>query len=415
MMDGRRVVVTGVGAVTPLGIGCDATWDAARAGVSGTGPPMLETFAELPFSAVGQVKGFVPTEFLSRKVAVRTDRNTHFAFAACGEALQDAGIDPAREDPARIGIVMASSFGGLAYILENLGRLHQKGPSFVSAYVAIAWIPAALVGQLSIAYGVQGYSKTILNDAAGGIDAIGVGARAIRRGDADLIIAGGFEAPMAEAALATFSTFADFSRDAPDPERAHRPFDMGRTGTVLAEGGAVLVLEELERARARGARIYAELAGFAQTSDAVGLTEFARDGGQYARAVTRALAEAEIAPGDVDYLSADGRATVDADRAEARAVADVFGGEPTRLRASAPKSMMGSAVAGAGPIEVALAVLAMRDGVVPPTINLENRDPECRLPLVTGEASRGVVDVAVIAGRGTAGANSVLALRRPSG
>ena len=414
-MDGRRVVVTGVGAVTPIGIGCEATWAAARAGSSGTGPPMLETSAELPFSAVGQVKGFVPTDFVSRKVAVRSDRNTHFAFAACGEALADAGIDPAREESARIGIVMASSFGGLAYILENLSRLHQKGPSFVSAYVAIAWIPAALVGQLSIAYGVQGYSKTILNDAAGGIDAIGVGTRAIRRGDADLVIAGGFEAPMAEAALATFSTFADFSRDAPDPERAHRPFDLDRTGTVLAEGGAVLVLEEWERARARGAHIYAELAGFAQTSDAVDLTQLARDGRQYARALKLALAEAEIAPGEVDYLSADGRATTDADRAEAKALADVFGDEPAGLRVSAPKSMMGSAVAGAGPIEAALALLAMRDGVVPPTINVDNSDPECRLPLVAGEAAPGAVDVAVIAGRGTGGVNSVLALRRPSG
>ena len=408
----RRVVVTGVGVVTPIGIGKDAFWTAAREGRSGAGRPTLVDHPDLPISVVAEVKDFDPKDFMPRKVAVRTDRNAHFANAACAEALEDGGLDLEAEDCTRVGLVMSSNYGGLRFFLDNMVRLHQRGPSFVSTYMAIAWIPSAPVGQLSIRYGVLGYSKTISNDAAGGTDAVGIGARAIRRGDADVIIAGGFEAAIAEASLAGLVAFDEACHHAPDPAKAFRPFDTDRRGWVIGEGGAIVILEEMERAKARGARIYAEVAGFAQSSDATALDSFNPDGVQYARALSGALEQGGLASGDVDFVCADGRGTEAADRAEARALGLVFGDRAEDVPVSAPKSMTGNTLGGAGPIDLAFTLLAMRDGVLPPTINVDNQDPECRLDLVTGGAREATVDVALIGSRGTTGVNAALAVRR---
>lgn len=407
----RRVVITGVGMVTPIGVGRDATWAAARAGTSGTGRPTLVAGPETPIQVVGEVKDFVAASFIPKKLVVRTDRNTHFAFASGIEALADANLDLEGEDKRRVGIVMSSNYGGLSYYLDNLVRLHQKGPSFVSAYMAIAWIPSAPVGQLSIFYGISGYTKTIVNDAAGGTDAIGVAYRAIKRDDADLIIAGGFEAALAEAAVAGLAKFADICQDAPDPARAFRPFNSERNGIVIAEGGAVVILEEYERARARGAPIYGEITGFAQTSDAVDIHHFATDGVQYARAMRLALEQGFIAPADVSYLHADGRGTEVGDRAEAAAIHRLFGEQATAVPVTAPKSMFGNSLAGAGPIDVALSALALRDGVIPPTINIDRQDPQCALDVVT-TARETTVNAVLLGSRGTGGVNAGLALRR---
>lgn len=407
----RRVVITGVGMITPIGIGREATWDAARAGTSGTGRPTLVANPDTPVRVVGEVKDFVAGSFIPKKLVVRTDRNTHFAFASGIEALSDAKLDLETEDKRRVGIVMSSNYGGLSYYLDNLVRLHQKGPSFVSAYMAIAWIPSAPVGQLSIFYGISGYTKTIVNDAAGGTDAIGVAYRAIKRDDADLIIAGGFEAALAEAAIAGLATFPDICRDAPDPAKAFRPFNSERNGIVVAEGGAVVILEEYERAKARGAPIYGEIVGFAQTSDAVDIHHFATDGVQYARAMRLALEQGGIAPADVSYLHADGRGTAAGDRAEAAAVRLLFGEGGASVPVTAPKSMYGNTLAGAGPIDVALAALALRDGVIPPTINIDRQDPECAIELVT-TARETAVNAVVLGSRGTGGVNAGLALKQ---
>lgn len=410
----RRVVVTGIGLVTPIGIGKQAFWQAATAGVSGTGRPTLAAHPDLPVQVVGEVDGFEPEQWMPRKLVVRTDRNTHFAFAACTEALADAGLDPEAEDKRRIGLVLSADYGGLGYVLDNLVRLHQRGPSFVSAYMAIAWLPSAPVGQLSILHGTTGYSKTVVNDASGGTCALGAAYRAIRRGDSDVVVAGGFEIPLVEGALASLSTWELICRSSSDPARAFRPFDRDREGVVIAEGGALLVLEELERARARGASVYAEVAGFAQTTDAVSLKRFADDGVQYARAMRLALEVGGLGPDDVGYVNADGQATEQGDRAEARALRALLGDRVASVPVSAPKSMTGNALAGAGAIDACFALLAMRHGVIPPTINVDQQDPECDIRLVANSATEASIDVALVASRGAGGANAALVLKRLS-
>ena len=408
----RRVAVTGIGVVTPIGVGKDAFWVAAREGRSGLGRPTLVDHPNLPVQVVGEVKDFDHAVHMSRKVSVRTDRNTHFAFAACGEALEDSGLDLEQEDSTRVGLVMASNYGGLSFFLDGLVKLHQQGPSFVSAYMAIAWIPSAPVGQLSIKHKIHGYAKTLINDAAGGTDAIGTAYRAVRRGDADVIIAGGFEAAIAEAAIAGLAAFDQVCRDAPDPATAFRPFNEDRPGIVIGEGGGIVIAEELERAQARGATIYGEIVGFAQTSDAVGIKHFDPEGTQYARAMTLALEQGGLRGADVDLVTADGRGTEEGDRSEARALARVFGEGLADVPVSAPKSMVGNTLGGAGGIDVAFTLLAMRDGVIAPTINVERQDLECRLDLVVGSPREAPVDVALVGSRGTTGVNAALALRR---
>ncbi len=408
----RRVVLTGFGVVAPIGIGKDAFWAAAQAGESGVGRPTLIDNPDLPVHVVGEVKGFDPLVAMSKKLVVRTDRNTQFAFVACKEALADAALDLASEDKSRIGIVLGSNYGGLSYYLDNLVRLHQKGPSFVSAYMAIAWIPSAPVGQLSIFYGTTGYSKTIINDATSGTDAIGVAYRAIKHDEADVILCGGFEAAIAEAAIAGLATFPDVCHDSPDPATAFRPFNAERNGVVIGEGGAIFVLEELERAQARGAHIYAEVVGFAQTTDAYDIHHFEPSGEQYARAMRLALGVSGLTSADVSYINADGRATPEGDRTEAKAIRTLLGERADSVPVSAPKSMIGNSLAGAGAVDVAFAALAIRDNVIPPTINITQQDPLCDIQLVTTARRDMPVDVALVVARGTGGSNSALVLRR---
>jgi 3-oxoacyl-[acyl-carrier-protein] synthase II len=410
--DGRRVAITGIGLVTPIGVGAETNWRNALAGTSGLGRPSERHDPNLPVRVVGEVRDFEATDFITKKLMVRSDRNTHFAFAACQEALADAGIDPEQVDKTQVGLVFASNYGGLSYYLDNLERLHQKGPSFVSAYMATAWIPSASVGQLSILYGFTGYSKTLINDSAGGLDAVGAGYAAIRRGDSDVIIAGGFEAALADAAMVCLASFGDICRDSDDPTTAYRPFDSDRRGIVVAEGGAIVLLEELEQAKSRGAHIYAEVCGFAQTCDAVHLQRFADDGEQYARAMRLALGQGGVDSGDVDYVSADGRAIEAADRSEAKAIKLGLDGRGAEVPVSAPKSMSGNTLAGAGTIDTAYAALALRDGAIPPTINIDKQDPELGLNIVANEPLRTELDVALVLARGTGGVNSALVLRR---
>lgn len=409
----RRVVITGVGMVTPIGIGRDAHWAAAQAGRSGVGRPTQLEHPDLPVRVVGEVKGFVPTDFMTKKLVVRTDRNAQFTFAAAGEAIADAGLDMANEDKERLGIVLAANYGGVNYCLNNLVRLHQKGPSFVSAYMAIAWIPSAPAGQLSIFLGASGYTKTVVNDMAGGTDAVGEAFRAVRCGEADLLVAGGFEAALSETSMAWLTTFRDVCRDADDPTAAYRPFDTGRDGLVVGEGGAALIIEELSRAQARGATIYAEIVGHGQTSDGVSLRHGAEDGVQYARAMKVALDMAGLTADAIDYVNADGRATARGDRAEAAALRRVFGARIASLPVSVPKTLYGNTWAAAGAIEVASTALSLRYGIIPPTINVEQQDPACDLHLVTGAARVGALRAALVAARGTSGVNSTLVLQQP--
>jgi len=411
----RRVAITGIGLVTPLGVGQEDNWSKVLAGESGLGRPSEAHDPNLPIQVVGEVTDFEPLDYITKRLIVRSDRNTHFAFAACQQALADAGIDPEQVDKTQVGLIFASNYGGLSTFLENMERLHQKGPSFVSAYMATSWIPCAPIGQLSILYGFTGYSKTLINDSAGGVDAIGAAYSAVRRGDSDVIISGGFEAALADAAIVCLATFADICREAPEPASAFRPFDSERYGVVIAEGGAIVMLEDLERARARGATIYGEIAGFAQTSDAVDLRRFEEDGVQYGRAMRLALDQAGVDPAEVGYVSADGRATAAGDQAEARAIHHAFGDRGASVPVTAPKSMFGNTLAGAGAIDTALAALAMRHGKIPPTINVEQQDPEVNLRIVANEPEDAELNSVLVLARGTGGVNSALVLKRVDG
>jgi 3-oxoacyl-[acyl-carrier-protein] synthase II len=411
---GRRVGITGIGLVTSLGVGQEENWKKIRAGESGLGRPSDKHDPNLPVRVVGEVD-FEATDFITKKLAVRSDLNTHFAFAACIEALADAGIDPEQVDKTQIGLVFASNYGGLSYYLDNLTRLHQRGPSFVSAYMATAWIPSAPVGQLSIFYGFTGYSKTLVNDSAGGLDAVGAAYAAVRRGDSDVIIAGGFEAALADAAVVCLATFDEICKDAPDPAAAYRPFDSERYGLVIAEGGAIVILEELDRANARGATVYAEVKGFAQTSDAVDLKQFAPEGEQYARAMRLALEQGGLAGEEVDYVSADGRATAEGDRSEAKAIHRALNEHGATVPVSAPKAMTGNSLAGAGAIDTAFTAAAIREGLIPPTINIGEQDPELGLRIVANAAEEAEIGNALVLARGTGGVNSALVLSRPDG
>ena len=409
----RRVAITGIGVVTPIGTGKEPSGRPRWPERPGVGPPTLAAHPDLPVQVVGEVDGFEAEQWMPRKLVVRTDRNTHFAvFAACTEALADAALDLEHEDRTRIGMVLAADYGGLGYVLDNLVRLHQRGPSFVSAYMAIAWLPSAPVGKLSILHNTTGYSKTVVNDAAGGTCALGAAYRAVRRGDSDVVIAGGFEIPLVEGALASLSTWELICRSSADPSRAFRPFNSEREGVVIAEGGGLLVLEELERAQARGARIYAEVAGFAQTTDAVSLKHFAEDGVQYARAMRLAPQVRRPRPGrrrlrerrrprngarrsgrSQGSASAAGRSC----RERARERAEVDDGERSRRRR---------------PDRRVVALLAMQHGRIPPTINLDEQDPECDVNLVANQPAEATIDVALVASRGAAGANAALVLKR---
>jgi 3-oxoacyl-[acyl-carrier-protein] synthase II len=409
----RRVAITGIGLMTSLGAGRQATWEAALAGRSGTGRPTRLDPGFGSVRVVAEVSDFAPEGLLPPKVLARTDLNAQFAFLAGGEAMADSGVELTDDLRARTGVVMAANYGGMAAAIEGLTRLHQQGPSFVSPFTSTAWLPFAPVGQLSIGVGLTGYCKTVLADAAGGVIAIGLAAEAVARGEVDLVVAGGAESPLTDLCLAAMATSDLTCTDADDPAAAHRPFDLGRRGGVVGEGGGMLLLEEADHAAARGARIYAYVAGFGQTGDGVRPTLHAPDGGQYGRAMAQALERGGLAPADVGLVSADGQATEAGDRAEAAALRAVFGDALDGLAVTAPKSMLGSSLSGSGAIEVALAAMALHAGQVPPTINVTDPDPDCDLPLVTGAAAASGAGAALVCGRGGGGVNAVVALRAP--
>jgi 3-oxoacyl-(acyl-carrier-protein) synthase len=406
----RRVVVTGLGVVAPNGIGKEAFWEATHKGVSGIKPISRFPTSALPISAAGEISDFIASDYVDRKLAARTDRVTHFAFAAVQEALRDAHLVLADEDLHRVGAVVANTMGGAEYVLEQLQALHTRGPRAMSAYTAIAWLQVANVGQLSIHYGIQGYCKTPVNDTAGGLDALGIAAQAVRRGQADVIIAGGCEAFLHPYLLLVF---AQSGQMAPGNDLdAYRPFDRRAQGFLVAEGAGMCILEEYEHALRRGAPIYGEIVGYGQSHDALGYMAPSTDGTQYARAIRSALKQGELTPQEIGYFSLDGRAQPEADQAEANALHTVFGADLAQLPVSVPRTMLGHSYAAAGAIDTVTALLALQHKEIPPTIHCEELEEGYELQLVRDEVqalpSRPGV---LIGGRSLGGANVVLALR----
>jgi 3-oxoacyl-[acyl-carrier-protein] synthase II len=406
------IVVTGLGAVTPLGLSADETWEGLVAGRSGVGRITLFDASALPVQIAAEVKGFDPSPYVDAKSAARLERFALFALAAATQALTDAGIAVDESNADRIGVVMNTGGGGVGLVERETQVLMERGPRRISPLFVPMMMPNIGACQVSISLGVRGPAITATAACAAGVQAVVDAVRLIRDGDADVIIAGGSESVMTDLAIAGMANMRALSRRNGEPERASRPFDVDRDGFVFGEGAVALVLERRAHAEARGAKIYAAALGGAMTADAYHITAPDPEGRGAARAMSRALAHASLAPDDVDYICAHATATPVGDVAEARAIRSAFGRHADRLAVSAPKSMVGHLLGAAGALAALVAVRAIHDGVIPPTINLDRQDPEVDLDCVPHVARRAVVRAALANGFGFGGQNIVAAFAR---
>jgi 3-oxoacyl-[acyl-carrier-protein] synthase II len=411
----NRAVITGLGLVTPLGNDVPTTWDGLVAGRSGVGP--ITHFDASDYSAriAAEVKGFDPAALFGHRDARRMDRFTQFAVAAAGQALDDSGLSLTASNAHRVGAIIGSGIGGIISVLEQAEVLRTRGPRRVSPFLIPMMLPDTAPGQVAITYGLKGPNFAVISACATGANAIGEAAEVIRRGAADAMLAGGAEAGIVPLAFAGFTVMQAVSTRNDEPERASRPFDATRDGFVMGEGGGVVVLESEAHARARGARIYAEIVGYGATADAYHITAPEETGEGAARAMQVALDQAGLAPEQIDYLNAHGTSTVLNDKGETAAIKAVFGDCAYQLPVSSTKSMTGHLLGGAGAVEAVFCALALNEGVLPPTINYEHPDPECDLDYVPNEARRVAVDVAMSNSFGFGGHNACLILKRMNG
>jgi act minimal PKS chain-length factor (CLF/KS beta) len=415
-----KAVITGLGVAAPNGIGTEAYWAATLAGQSGIGPITFFDATPYPVRLAGEVTGLSLAGYIPRKLRAQADHVTHLALAATMMALDDAGVDPAQQSAFDMGVIAANSSGGIMYGERGLQRLWSQGPAYVSAYMSIACFYAATAGQISIRHGMRGPCLILTSEQAGGVDAAGHARRQVRRGT-PLVVTGGTDASLSPGGLASQIATRMLS-PCPDPARAYVPFDAAASGYVLGIGGAMLLLESETNARQRGAtRIYGELAGYAATFDPAngdgepegpaephdpprGAGRFSRLG----RAAELALADAQVAPEQVDVVFADAWGRAELDRAEAEAITGIFG--PFGVPVTAPKSMTGRLYAAGGALDLITALLAMRDSVLPPTINVTSLAPGCDIDLVTGAPREKPVQTALVLARGLGGFNAAAVL-----
>ena len=411
----RRVVITGLGAVTPLGIGVGSTWEAILAGRSGVGRITKFDPSDFPTTIAAEVKGFVPEDFIDRKEIKRMDPFIHLAMASAHFAMTDAGLTIDEELAPRVGVYMGSGLGGLS----TLERYHQayleEGVRKISPFFIPMLISNLAPGHIAIRYGAKGPNITTTTACAASSHAIGEALLAIRRGVCDAVIAGGSEATITPMGLGGFCAMKALSTRNGDPAGASRPFDKDRDGFVMGEGAAMLILEELGFAKKRGANIYAELCGYGASGDAHHITAPAPGGEGAVRCMRAALSDARVSPGEVDYINAHGTSTPYNDVFETMAIKTVFGDHAQDLMVSSTKSMTGHLLGAAGATEGLFSVLAIRDGVVPPTINYTTPDPECDLDYVPNEARRKEVRYALSNSFGFGGTNSCLLFGRFAG
>jgi len=408
----RRVVITGVGAVTPIGTGADGLW----AGLAARSSAVREItrFDPAPFRSriAAEIPDFRPQDHLDAKRAKRLDRFSQLAVTSARFALSDAALDPAHEDRDRIGAMMGSALGGVAFAESQIERFRAEGPRGLDPALALAVFPGAASCNIAIDFGFTGPNSTNAMSCASGTIAVGEAFHTIREGRADVMLAGGAEAPLAPMTYAAFSVIRAMSTRNDDPAHASRPFDEDRDGFVMGEGAAVLVLEERTRAVARGAKVYAELVGYAFTNDAYHMTAPRPDGRQAARAMQLALVDACVAPGEVGYINAHGSSTPLNDSTETTAIKQVFGEHAYRLSVSGTKGYYGHALGASGAIEAAICALAMERRWLPPTINLERPDPACDLDCLRGEGRAAAPDVVLTNSFGFGGINAAVVLRR---
>lgn len=412
-MSARRVVVTGLGLIAPVGNSVASAWEAVRNGQSGIGPVTDFDAAQLGTRIAGEIRGFEVTDYLSGKEARRYDTFVHYGLAAAHDALSDAGLEVRDEklNLDRVGCAIGSGIGGIAAIEKNMLIYQEKGPRRISPF----YIPGAIVnmisGILSIQYGFKGPNVAVVSACTTATHNIGLAARMIKYGDADVMIAGGAEYATTPTSMAGFITAKAMSTRNDDPEGASRPWDRDRDGFVLANGAGVMVIESLEHARARGANILAELAGFGMSGDAHHMTAPPEDGEGAARCMKIALADAGINPEEVDYINAHGTSTPLGDRAESDAVKTIFGEHAYKLAVSSTKSMTGHMLGAAGGAEAVFSVLSIRDGVLPPTINLDHPGEGCDLDYVPNEARQEPVEIVLSNSFGFGGTNGTLVFK----
>jgi 3-oxoacyl-[acyl-carrier-protein] synthase II len=407
----RRVVISGMGALTPLGLNVETTWDSLLAGKSGAGEISRFDVSEFPVRIACELRGFVAEDFIDAREARKMDPCTHYGMAAAQMAWKDAGLGGDTCDPDRAGVLIGSGVGGIQTLETQHTVLMEKGPRRISPFFIPMMIADMPSGAVSIALGLKGPNFATVSACASGAHAIGVAFRAVRDGDADVMVAGGAEAAICPMALGGFANMKAISARNDDPERASRPFDADRDGFVLGEGSGIVVLEELEHARARGARITAEVVGYGATSDAFHITAPAPEGEGAVRAMKEALRDGGLEPSDVDYINAHGTSTLLNDKYETAAIRTLFGEHAERLAVSSTKSMTGHLLGAAGGIEAIFTALALNRSVIPPTINYETPDPECDLDYVPNQARERTINVALTNSFGFGGHNAVLALR----
>jgi len=407
----RRVVVTGLGAVSPLGIGVEETWKRAVAGESGIGPITKFDASELPSRIAGEVKGFKPEEFMPRKLVSRIDTFIQYAMAAARMALEDAGLPTSDLGPSA-GAIIGVGMGGMGVVEEYSLVVREKGYRRITPFFIPMVIPNMAAGQVAIFFGAKGPNTAVCTACAAGNHAIGEAFRLIREGLAEVMICGGTESLITPLSVGGFAIMKALSTRNDEPQRASRPFDAKRDGFVIAEGCGILVLESLEHAKARGAKIYAEIVGYGLNADAYHMTAPHPEGEGAARCMEMALSDAGLKPQDVDYINAHGTSTPLNDAAETKAIKKVFGDHAHRLAISSTKSMTGHLLGGAGGLEAVFTVKTIHEGIIPPTINYEEPDPECDLDYVPNEARRTEVRVAMSNAFGFGGTNAVLVFKK---
>ena len=411
----RRVVITGLGAVTPIGNSPAEFWQSLLAGRSGIGPITHFDASRHDCRIAGEVKGFDPLDYLDRKDVKRTDRFVHLAMAATRQALEDADFHITALNAEQVGVILGTGIGGIRVLEEQQTIYLQKGPDRCSPFMVPMMIANMAAGHLAIHFGAKGPNSCTVTACASGSNAIGDAFRLIQRGEVQAAITGGTEAAVTPLSMAGFSAMKALSTRNDTPEQACRPFDRDRDGFVMGEGAGILVLEELEHARARGAKIYAEIVGYGLTCDAHHMTNPAPGGEGAARAMRLALKDAGLQPGDVQHINAHATSTPVGDIAEVQAIKSVFGEHAPRLAISATKSMTGHLLGGAGGIATVATALAIHHGWVPPTLNLDNPDPECEgLDFVPHKGRQMAVEAALVNAFGFGGHNVTLALRRYS-
>ncbi len=414
-MEKRRVVVTGMGAVTPLGIGVDETWSGMLEGKSGVGLITQFDPADFATKIAGEVKGFDPALYIEAKEIKKMDRFIHLSIAASRMAMEQSALKVTEANAERVGVMVGSGMGGLIAIEKYHAIVLEKGPRKITPFFIPMLIVNLASGHISIIFGAKGPNSAVVTACATGTHNIGDAFKVIQRGDADAMIAGGTEACITPMGIGGFNAMKALSTRNDEPERASRPFDAGRDGFVMGEGAGVMVLEELEHARARGANILAELAGYGLSGDAYHLTAPAPNGDGAARCIKMAMNDAGVGPEDISYINAHGTSTKFNDEFETMAIKAVLGERAYKIPVSSTKSMTGHLLGAAGGVEAIVAVKTIMEGKIPPTINYETKDPECDLDYVPNEAREATVNAALSNSFGFGGTNGCLLFRKFNG